>query len=486
MSFLILDFGTSSCRSALFSPDGAVSVAARRSVDISYDAGGRAELDPDEAWSTAVRVLREFADSFPEEKPDALGISSLLGYVFLSGKSEILRPAILYMDGRAAAEARELSALYPAEETFRITGRRMSPELLAPKLLRLKKYEPEIFGKIRHVLGLKDELVRRLTGNIVTDWAHLNYTWLFDTSGKPHPGLCGSVGVRPDIFPETGTAARQAGRVSAEAARLTGLPEGLPVIAGSIDGTTAMYGAGLACPGSVALVSGTTDVVMTLSEKPEGDSGHRLSVNTGMIPGTFAIGGATGFSGGALRKLADLFKIDLRTAVDGLAEISPGTIENLFVVPGITGERSPYWKENAAGAIIGLTPLHGPGHIMAAAMEACVFRVSRIVEGLRSAGLRLDRIHASGGAEIPGWNRMRADATGLQVLELEEREATTLGAAMFCRAALEGDGSPGNVFTAPPRVKEVFEPGEPERLRFLEKRERFEGYLSALYGDSGL
>lgn len=483
MAFLTVDLGTSSCRACLVDHSGKVRVVARRPVVIDIGAGGEAEIDPGEAWLRVKAVLRDFRENFPRETPEALGISSFLGYVFLSKNSDYAAPAVLYQDTRARAEAEELDRAFPAGSIYGVTGRRMSPGLLAPVLLRKSREDGDFLGKTRTILGLKDELVRRLTGEIATDFAHMNYTYLFDlgTAG-PHADLCEAVGVNPGVFPDPRPAQSLAGKVTGSAAAETGLPEGLPVIVGSIDGTTSMYGAGLTLEDGFPLVTGTTDVMMRLSRKAVRDGDRILNVNTGMVPGTYAVGGATGAAGGTLTYFLDLFGMSREEASSAAAGIEPKDADPLFVFPGITGERSPYWTENASGGIVGLRPSHGRAHIVRAVMEACAFRLARLRDALESNGLGADRVLLSGGASLPEWNRIRADVLGLPVDVLAEKEATTLGTALFCRAALEKDCDLRKASSEWIRTEERFEPSKERHERYGEKRKRFETLLGEIFG----
>ena len=485
MAFLVVDLGTSSCRASLVDPEGRVRVIARRPFEVRPGEAGRVEVDTEEAWAAVKEVLRAFRSALPEERPDFLGVSSFLGYVLLSKSLEPLAPAATYQDTSASLEAKELDARFPG--AYEVTGRRMSPGLLAPILLKRLRERPELLDKTKHVYGLKDDLVRRLTGEVVTDFAHMNYTWLFDLASLgPHRPFCEALGIAPEVFPEARAAQVPAGRLTREAAAETGLAEGLPLVTGSIDGTTAMYGAGMALRKGFSLVTGSTDVFMALTERLPADKERILSVNTGMLPGTFAVGGATGQAGAAMAYYARLFKLSNAEAEEAVASLAPGDTEGLFVFPGLTGERSPYWNEKATGAVLGLKPCHGPAHILYAAMEACAFRLSRLKAVLGKAGISANLAYVSGGAAFPSWNKIRADVLGLPLVELEEKEATTLGTAMFCRAALDGkaglDRSSGEWIRIGKRR-------EPDRSRFeyYEKRRAdFEEKLKEIHEDRPL
>jgi len=444
MSFLVLDCGTSACKAAVVSDDGKILAWARRPVRVEQPGSLCAEMDPDRLWAVARAAARTALHIAPAagRKVEAIGVSALLGYVFLDRRGKLLGPAVIWMDNRAGAEADEIRRRIPEEVVYARTGRRVSPELLAPKLLWFSRRRPGMMRRTRSVIGLKDEMVRRLTGVVQTDVAHLDYSLLFNIhKGHLDADISVEVGIKAGLFPEPHLATDVVGRLTPDAAHGLGLPAGVPVISGSSDGTTAMYGGGVLEDGVAVLVTGTTEVLMTASTLPTEDSTHTLTVNTGMVPGMYLAGGAMGLAGGALQHLERLLSVPMRTLERKIGRLPPGS-GGLLVLPGFTGERSPYWMEHMTGGMAGLTLKHGPEHIFRAAMEAAAFRVRHLVGLLRAGGLSPSRLHVTGGyADLDSWNRIRANVVGLEVLRPKIAEATALGAAMFCRAGLDGPGA---------------------------------------------
>jgi xylulokinase len=346
---------------------------------------------------------------------------------------------VIWMDNRARSEAEEIRRRIPKEVVYAKTGRRVSPELLAPKLLWFSRRRRGITRRIRSVIGLKDDMIRRLTGIVQTDVAHLDYSMLFNIhEGRLDSDICAELGMKPGWFPEPRMATDVVGSLSPEAARGFGLQGGLPVISGSLDGTTAMYGGGVLDEGVAVLVTGTTEVLMTASSRAVEDPDRTLTVNTGMVPGVYLVGGAMGLAGGAFPHLERLLSGTVRSLQGKIRRLPPGS-DGLLVLPGLTGERSPYWMDYVTGGMAGLTVKHRPEHVFRAAMEAAAFRVRRLVELLRASGLSPGKLHVTGGyADLNVWNRIRADVLGLDVLRPRATEATSLGTAMFCKAGLEG------------------------------------------------
>lgn len=233
------------------------------------------------------------------------------------------------------------------------------------------------------------------------------------------------------MFPEASFADKVAGTVSSTCSNETGLIQGIPVISGSSDGTTAMYGGGI-LNSSAVLVSGTTDVFMQEQSEPGFDSQYALTINNSMENDSFIIGGAMGMSGGTLKRILELFNWDFDEILKRVSALKPGS-EGLVFLPGLTGERAPYWDVNITGSITGLTLRHEPEHIIRALFEGTSFRILRLILCMDEAGFSVSSISVVGGTSgIEKWNQIRADVTGRRILQLRDHEATSLGTAIFC------------------------------------------------------
>ncbi len=434
MNCLVVDYGTSSCRVSLVDSKQGIIDTYRQSSTLVRHADV-AEIEPEAAWTNVVCAIRRLLAQHPQAGIDTIGVSAMLGWVFLDSSGQPMGRCPIWMDSRKSAR---MEAVLKRNQTtvYRKTGRRSSPELLIAKWAWFKENRPEVVSKTATVVSLKDELVRRLTGEILTDTAHLNYTQFWNIKNNQADDEMLAIGEFPRrLLPEARYPFDAAGVVSSVAASATGLVQGIPVITGAIDGTTAMYGGGMAQPGKAVLVSGTTDVLMTRTEVylPDGPDDHgALTINNGMVPGTFAVGGATGTSGGALDRICALLG-GRQTSLTEQAASIPAGAEGLLFIPGLSGERAPYWNTDIAGGLIGLRLNHGPAHILRAVMEGAALRLKRIAKEMFRMCPRADTIHAvGGGSMLDVWNRIKSDAIGIPLCRLQEIEATTIGSAMFC------------------------------------------------------
>jgi len=180
MNFLAIDVGTSACRATVVSGKGEILSQSRCPVRIDQPRPSFAEIDTDRLWLAVQKVIRSEIDKHPGITFAAIGVSAMLGYVFLDKAGRSLMPAITYADNRATVEMKKIRQLFPEEKFFAITGRRSSPLLLAPKIKWLVKHRPDAARKLDRIIGLKDDIIRRLSGNIQTDVAHLDYSGLYN------------------------------------------------------------------------------------------------------------------------------------------------------------------------------------------------------------------------------------------------------------------------------------------------------------------
>jgi xylulokinase len=480
MSYLVIDVGTSGCRAAVVSDNGEIVSQSRCQISIDHPLPSFAEINTDRLWQQVCRVIRDEIEKHPGITFDAVGASAMLGYVFLDKAGCPLMPAIIYADNRATAEIEEIRRLFSDEKFFAITGRQPSPLLLAPKLMWLAKHRPDTAKKLNCIIGLKDDIIRRLTDSIQTDVAHLDYSGAYNVyQGKLAADILEAVNIKKTLFPAFAPAATIAGTLSVKASEQLGLLAGTPVINGSSDGTTAMYGAGILDQGHAVLVSGTTDVLMMCGTSAPADLDHALSINTGMLPATYLVGGPLGLSGGALQYFEQLLQTSASALEEIIAALPPGS-NGLLALPGLTGERSPYWQDYLTGAIIGLTPDHQHQHLLRAVMEGCALRILRLLDILSQNRLHPQKLNiVGGGANIDVWNQIRSDATGLQVQKLSVTEATCLGTAIFCKAGLNKTRSLQEVSGEWIKVAKRFKPS-PESTRTYQKLARlFESYIDA-------
>ncbi|WP_344886442.1 FGGY-family carbohydrate kinase [Nonomuraea antimicrobica] len=434
-----MDIGTSSSKGVLVAPDGAVVATAVREHRTATPHPGWFEHDALAVWwADFAAIVAELARPDLASSIAAVGVSGI-GPCLLpcTDDGTPLRPAILYgVDTRATAEIAAQTERFGAEAILDRCGSPLTSQAVGPKLEWLRANEPEVWARTRRMFMAHSWLVHRLTGAYVLDHhAASQCTPMYDTRAREWitdweiaPGL---------ELPSLLWSGEVAGTVTASAAAATGLPAGIPVVAGTIDAWAEALSAGVRSPGDVMLMYGTTMfLVEVLAERAVSP---RLWGTVGVSPGTYNLAAGMATSGAITGWLRDLTGASFEALTAAAAQVGRGA-EGLLMLPYFAGERTPLFDPKARGTIVGLTLRHGPGHLYRAALEATAFGVRHNLSAMRAAGGAGSRLVAVGGGTRGGlWTKIVSD-----VLQQEQfLPAQTVGAAYGdAMLAAGGVGSP--------------------------------------------
>lgn len=439
---LAVDVGTSAVRVSAVSLAGDLLATARAAIRPEIS-GSHAVLDATALWSDVCSLLGQLATR--EGPPIAIGVACQLGTVLADASIDAIGPAFLWQDRRATDEAVTLGQSL-GQRAYEIAGRPVAPEQTAARLCWLKRHQPDVLDSATWVLSLKDFIVAKLTGAVVTDPSSASYSLLFDVrEGAWSPELLAAAGVGADRLPQVATGNTTAGAVQGKVALDVPALDGLPVAVGGPDGSVAAIGSGAVRAGLVVDVAGTTDVLLHLSDRPYADPEHRTVLNAFVLPGLWAIGGPTGLTGGAVVWLGSVLghaSVDAFYDVVGAAAdaIAPGA-DGVTFHTALSGERFPTWASGASGSIAGLRPEHGAAHLLRAAEEGAAFAVLEGLEVLASIGLDVREVTMAGGVtQRRASMQLRADAWQARLSGATSHESTTVGAAIL--AAVCGSAFP--------------------------------------------
>jgi xylulokinase len=422
-----VDIGTSSTKGVLARPDGEVVATAERPHDLSLPRPGWAEHDAEKVWwEDFVSVCKELLENADDNVAAvcASGIGACLLPADESGNP--LRQAILYgIDTRAEAEIEELNDRYGREALLEQCGSVLTTQAVGPKLLWLRRNEPEVWEKTRKFFMASSFVAYRLTGKYVLDHHSASqcdplydvheYGWIGKRADE----------IAPDLpMPRLLWPAEVVGEVSREGSEATGIPIGTPVAAGTIDAWSEGASVGVQEPGDLMLMYGTTMFMIEVLKEPL----HHLGLwgTTGILPETHNLAAGMATSGaltGWLKKLSG--DIPYEELTEEAAAVPPGS-DALVILPYFAGERTPIFDPKARGLISGLTMSHGRGHLYRAVLEATAYGVRHIFEYMREAGGGGERLVAVGGGTKGGlWTQIVSDVTG-RPQDLPEQ---TIGAA---------------------------------------------------------
>jgi xylulokinase len=484
-ALLAIDVGTARTRARLFSPVGKDLDEASRPTMIEAKAAGTVELDLELLWSDVCEIVARLANRSLAIR--GVGVTAQLGTVLLDHSGQASSNAILWADSRAHAEAEELDHVAGADGR-KISGRRVTAELLAPRLKWFNRHRPDLMRGVSRVISLKDFLVFRLTGALITDETHASYTGLFDVGRRAWSDeLIALFGCDRSLLPPVHRASLPAGVIAAEASSRTQVAEDTPVAVGGPDGSVGTIGAGAVCAGVTVDVAGTTDVLLHATDTPIRDAEGAMILNAHAAPGLWTVGGPTGYTGGGVAWLTQILDLREKEAIsaalsDALTAVPPGC-DGLVFSPSLTGSRFPDWATAERGTLSGISAGHGRLHLLRAAQEGSAFMVAHALDTVRSCGAVIDRVVLVGGlASNPAAVQLRADVLGLPVVTLANKEASSIGAAMLaatCGGVFENLSAAADVFViSHPPVK----PNPAAALALATARNRWTALRSALAG----
>ena len=442
--YLGVDIGTSASKGVV--ADGAGTVLAREDIahETSRPRPGWSEHDAETVWwSDFTSLVRRLLAAADGRRPAGLGVSGI-GPVLLpaDGGGRPLRPAILYgIDTRAATEIDELTTELGAEAILARAGTALSSQAVGPKWRWLARHEPEVFARTEMFLMCSSYLVHRLTGEYVLDHHSASQCdpmydlhaadWAPDWAGVTAPGLS---------LPRLLWPTEIAGTVTAAAAAETGLPQGLPVTAGTVDAWAEGVSVGVTEPGQVMVMYGSTMFLIEVVDSPRPHP--TMWTTRGTRPGSYTLAAGMATSGAITHWLRDLVGGDFTELVEAAAQVPPGS-GGLLLLPYFAGERTPLFDPDARGVLAGLTTGHGRGELYRAVLEGIAHGVRHNLEVMREAGGTTGRLVAVGGGTRGGlWTRIVTDVTGRAQQIPRQTVGASLGDAFLAAVATGADPDP--------------------------------------------
>jgi len=407
-----IDVGTTAVKSLLYDMNGEIQARASREYPTMHPKPGWAEHSPHLWWELTKETIREIlakVRSSTKNKIAGIGVSALYPVVLpVDKKGEPLRPAIIWMDTRG--------------------GKLHDP---LPKLLWIKQNEPDILRRTHKFLTANGFINYKLTGQFTVD-----ITQALGIGQFKMPEF-----IDANLFPDMHPFSEVIGEVTAEAAHETGLAEGTPVIAGAVDGFSAIVGAGVVKPGRAVEFTGHSLSLSIYTDKPYPEVQEK-GLFAGGGTGFYIVSGYMAAAGGLLRWFRDaLGYLELESAkrlgLDSYqimdleaSKVPPGS-GGLIILPYIAGERCPIWNANARGVIFGLYLTHSRAHIIRAILEAVAYGLRHNVEIAEGAGIRIDELRSTGGgSKSDVWLQIKADVLNKPIYQVNA-EAETLGDAIM-------------------------------------------------------
>lgn len=484
-----LDVGTSGVKAILVATSGEVVAAATSGLSLATPKPGWAEQDPNAWWAATLASIRDVLAQRPGASVDGIGISGQMhSSVFLDREGRVIRPALLWCDGRTSAECEEITRRAGGEENLREWVRNPALEgFTLPKVLWLRNHEPDAYRRVATVLLAKDFIRFRLTGALATEPSDASGTLMFDPARmRWSEELLRAVDVPSRILPEVGASHGVLSHVTADAAKLTGLASGVPVVGGGADNACGAAGVGVIAPGEAVASWGTSGTVLAPTAQPLVDPGLRAHTFCHVAPGVWYIMGVVLSAGGAFGWFREQFARDLaqlRDASERLGEeaatVTPGA-DGITFLPYLQGERTPHRDASARGAFLGLSLAHSRAHLARAVLEGICFALRDSLSILQELGLSPDHLLLTGGGARSAFVRqLQSEVYGIPVTTVNREEGPAYGAALLAGV---GAGSFPDLVTAARTTLsraplEYPEPGA--HLRYRQAYERFRAAYAA-------
>ncbi len=482
-----IDIGTSGAKGVLLGAGGTVLARAGANYPLATPRPGWTEQQPQDWWQAAVEVLRRLTGAAEARTIAGVGLSGQMhGSVFLDAAGEPIRPALLWNDARTHAECAEIERRLGRERVIAITGNRASTGFQAPKLLWLRRHEPEAAARVAKLVLPKDFIRWRLTGGHATDAADASGTLFLDLRARRYSReVLDALEVAEDMLPPVFEGPEVTGRVTAAAAAITGVPVGTPVVAGGGDNACAAIGSGLIEEGHGVCSIGTSGTLFVHSMTPRIDPEGALNAFCDSVPGGYHLMGVILAAGGALGWFRDKIvgaEADLLAAngldpfavlVGSAAAVPPGA-EGLLFLPYLAGERSPHMDPHARGAWVGLTLAHERRHLVRALIEGVGFAYADCLERMRTLGIEPPSVALTGGgAGSELWRGILAAQLRVPLTSVAAGDGPALGAAILAQV---GAGLHQDLATAvraavpPPGAATAGDPALADRYRALHRR----------------
>lgn len=456
-----IDVGTSGLKAlAVDSGSGAALASAHRSYPLATPKPGWAEQDPADFVAAAEEALRDIMRVLGARAAAVRGVGitgQMHSAVLLDEAHQVIRPAILWCDTRTTAQCQEIHARMGDAGLRRTVGNRALEGFTLPKLLWLKEHEPEALARARAVLMPKDLIGLRLTGELGADDSDASGTLAFSPATRSwSDDILAAMNLPRDIFPPSGPSPAPLGRVTAEAAAATGLPEGTLVVRGAADNAAGAVGLGIVRQGRAMASIGTSGVVLAHTDALIVEPEMRLHSFCHAVPGRYYLMGVMLSAGGALRWYRDALCDGERVAAeirgvdpyeiisDTASTARPGSGGVVFL-PYLMGERTPHNDAGARGALVGMTARTTKAEISRAVLEGITFGLADSLALMRTVGdgngvppVDITEIRLTGGgARSPFWRQLMADIFDTPIAITTSTEGPAFGAAILAATGAE-------------------------------------------------
>ncbi len=468
-----IDLGTSGMKTVLFDEAGTELASSTAEYPLYQPRNGWAEQEPADWWRACIETVGAVLREADIAAGDIAGIGlsgQMHGLVMLDEAGAVLRRAILWCDGRTGDECHEITRRVGERRLIELSANPALPGFTAGKILWVRKHEPELYARCRHILLPKDYLRYKLTGIFATEVSDASGMNLLDVPKRQwSEEILRALELDPALLPLMHESPEITGSVTKEAAALTGLREGTPVAGGAGDNAAAAVGTGVVRQGKAFITLGTSGVIFAHADNVTIDPQGRVHTFCAAVPGAWTVMSCTLAAGGSLQWFRNQFctpemltaagmNKDSYELLDMQAARVPRGSNRLLFLPYLMGERSPLLDSGARGVFFGLSGMHTRRDLVRAVMEGVAFSQRHCLDVLREMSVPFaEMLAAGGGGKSPLWRQMLADILGVPIVTPKAAGGPALGAAILAGVGV------GIYKSVPGACDALVRPGSPQQ-----------------------
>ena len=480
MLYLGIDLGTSACKLLLVAEDGSILNSVTKEYPLLFPRPGWSEQNPEDWWAAVRAGIPELLQGFDAASVAGIGCGGQMhGLVVLDGQDRVIRPAILWNDGRTGDEVEYLNNVIGRDRLSAWTANIAFAGFTAPKLLWLRTHEPENFQKISKIMLPKDYVNYMFTGVHSCDYSDASGMLLLDVKNKRWSReMLDICGIKDSQMPQLFESFEVVGALTKDAAAALGLPETVKVVAGAGDNAAAAVGTGTVGAGGCNISLGTSGTVFISSDRFGVDPNNALHAFAHADGGYHLMGCMLSAASCNKWFCEEILKTaDFAEEQQAIPEEKLGE-NHVYFLPYLMGERSPINDTNARGTLIGMTMDTTRADMVQAVLEGVAFAIRDSFEVAKSSGISIPRSNlCGGGAKSPLWRKIFANVLGIPLDMVKTEQGPGYGAAML---AMVGCGRFASVQAATDALVETASSTEPDPV-LTEKYEKRYRQFRLLY-----
>lgn len=460
MFYIGVDLGTSAVKLLLMDSAGTIVNIVSREYPLYFPHPGWSEQKPEDWFSNTMEGIRELIADVDKSKVAGISFGGQMhGLVILDENDEVIRPAILWNDGRTVEETNYLNNVIGKDKLSQYTANIAFTGFTAPKILWVKNNEPENFARIRKIMLPKDYIAYKLSGVFCTDVSDASGMLIFDVKNRCwSKEMCDICGVKPEQLATVYESYEKVGCVLPEIADELGIPQTCIIAAGAGDNAAAAVGTGTVGDGKCNISLGTSGTIFISSDKFGVDKYNALH-SFDHADGHYHLMGCM-LSAASCNKWWMDEIIGTKDYAAEQKEIGKLGLNHVYFLPYLMGERSPHNNPNARGTFIGMTMDTTRADMTQAVLEGVAFALRDSFEVAKSLGIKIERTKiCGGGAKSPLWKKIIANVLGIKVDVIESEQGPSMGGAMLAAVA---NGEYASVEEMADKIVKVVDTVEPD------------------------